>query len=113
MWLAENTGRKHWPSVHHRTNLSGYIFATKACIDNQKKTLLNQYLFHMPSQYVELQRTNSETSWRVWVPQHISTGFASWRRYCSNVAQRKSTKLCTVFGRLLVWYTIYTFSRAL
>jgi len=26
------------PSEHHRTNLSGYIFATKACINNRKKT---------------------------------------------------------------------------
>jgi len=35
--LTENTGRKKSPSGHHRTTLSGYIFATKACIDNQKK----------------------------------------------------------------------------
>jgi len=39
--IAENTGRKNdakkSPSVHHRTTLSGYIFATKACIDNPKK----------------------------------------------------------------------------
>jgi len=26
-----------------------------------------------------------------------STDFASWQRYCSDVAQRKPTKLCTVF----------------
>jgi len=26
------------PSVHHRTTLSCYILATKACIDNRKKT---------------------------------------------------------------------------
>ena len=25
-------------SRHHRTTLSGHIFATKACIDNRKKT---------------------------------------------------------------------------
>jgi len=30
--LAENTGRKKSPSVHHRTTLSGYIFATKAYV---------------------------------------------------------------------------------
>jgi len=29
--------RQKSPSGHHRTNLSGYIFATKARIDNQKK----------------------------------------------------------------------------
>jgi len=28
---------KKSPSVHHGTTLSGYIFATKARIDNQKK----------------------------------------------------------------------------
>jgi len=38
MWLAENTGRKKSPSGHHRTILSGYMFATRARIDNWKKT---------------------------------------------------------------------------
>jgi len=38
---AGNTGRKNSPSGHHRTTLSGYIFATKAHIDNQKKNLLS------------------------------------------------------------------------
>jgi len=28
---------KKSPSGHHRTNLSGYIFATKTHIDNRKK----------------------------------------------------------------------------
>jgi len=40
--LAENTGRKKsrqkLPSGHHRTTLSGYIFAIKAHMDNRKKT---------------------------------------------------------------------------
>jgi len=30
---------KKSPSAHHRTTLSGYIFATKAHIDNRKKVL--------------------------------------------------------------------------
>jgi len=30
--------RKKSPSVHHRTTLLSYFFATKACIDNCKKT---------------------------------------------------------------------------
>ena len=29
------------PSGHHRTTLSGYIFANKPCIDNRKKNLLS------------------------------------------------------------------------
>jgi len=32
---------KKSPSAHHRTTLSGYIFATKACINNRKKNLLS------------------------------------------------------------------------
>jgi len=43
--LADNTGRqndvKKSPPGHHPTNLSGYIFATKARIDNRRKTLLS------------------------------------------------------------------------
>jgi len=33
--------RQKSPPGHHRTTLSGYIFATKACIDNRKKNLLS------------------------------------------------------------------------
>ena len=33
--------RQRAPSRHHSTTVSGYIFATKACIDNRKKNLLS------------------------------------------------------------------------
>jgi len=33
--------RQKSPSAHHRATLSGYIFATKARIDNRKKNLLS------------------------------------------------------------------------
>ena len=33
----------------------------------------------------------------------------AWLRYCTDVAQRRSTKLCKTFGNLLGWYTIYAF----
>jgi len=45
---------KNLPSGHHRTILSGYIFATKARIDNRKKIVKQQYLLHMFPQYGEL-----------------------------------------------------------
>jgi len=45
--------RKKWPSAHHYTTLSGYISTTKACIDNWKKVVKQQYLPHMSSQYGE------------------------------------------------------------
>jgi len=44
-----------WAQLH---NWSGYIFATKAHIDNRKKIVKQQYLFHMSSQYGELRLTN-------------------------------------------------------
>ena len=33
--------RQKSPSGHHRPTLSGYMFASKACIDNRKKNLLS------------------------------------------------------------------------
>jgi len=52
-------GRQKSPSGHHRTILSGYIFATKAHIDNRKKKLVKQqYDLHMSPQYGELQSTS-------------------------------------------------------
>ena len=59
--LAANAGpksRQKSPSGHHPTTLSGYIFATKTCIDNRKKVVKQQYLFHMSSQYGERQPTS-------------------------------------------------------
>ena len=63
-WVADNTGckkiAKNSPSGHHRTTLSGYICATKARIDNQKKKLVKQqYLPNMSLQYGELRPTSS------------------------------------------------------
>ena len=40
--------RKKSPSGHNPTNLSGYIFATKACIDNRKNFLNSNTLFTCP-----------------------------------------------------------------
>jgi len=101
------------PSAEHRTTLSGCIFVTKACIDNQKKNLLNSNIScTCPHNMVNFRLLTAEIGWSVWVPQHISTGFASWLRCCTDVAQPNFTK-CTIFGRLLGWYTIYTFLWAL
>jgi len=38
---------------------------------------------------------------------------ASWLCYCSDTTRWRTTKLCTMFGRLLGWYTTYTFLGAL
>jgi len=61
--LAENTDAtiaKNSPSGYHHTTLSGYIFTTKAHIDNRKKKYVKQqYLPHMSLQYGELWPTSS------------------------------------------------------
>ena len=57
--LTGNTGskrRQKSPSRHHRTILSGYIFATKARIDNRFKH--NYVLHQMSRQYGELRPTS-------------------------------------------------------
>jgi len=60
--LAKNTGCKNYtkklPSAHHCIDLSGYIFATKACTNNREKTIEQQYLRHMSSQYGDRRSTN-------------------------------------------------------
>jgi len=58
MRLTENAGCKKSPSAHHRPTLSGYIFATKARIDNLKKLVKQQYLLQMSPQYSELRLTS-------------------------------------------------------
>ena len=70
-WLAANTGRKKSrqksPSGHHHTTLSGYIFATKACIDNRKKNLLSSNISSRCSHnMVNFGPLAAEICWRVW-----------------------------------------------
>jgi len=107
---------KKSPSGHHPTTLSGYIFATKARIDSQKTVVKQQYLLHTSSQYGKLRPTNG---WdRFGSLGHPSSKFQRLSRlgvvtYCSDVAQRRPTKRCTMFGRLLGCYTLYAFSEAL
>jgi len=39
--MQDTKSRQKSSSGHHPTTMSGYIFATKACIDNRKKNLLS------------------------------------------------------------------------
>jgi len=49
--MQDPKNRQKPPSEHYCTTFSGYIFATKARIDNRKK---QQCLSHTPSEYGEL-----------------------------------------------------------
>jgi len=97
---------KRSPYGHHCTTLSGCIFATRACIDNRKKLV-------MISSTCPTIWCNGWDRFGSLGNQQISTGFASCLCYCSDVAHRRPTKLCTMFGRLLGSYTIYTVLAAL
>ena len=67
---------KNSPSAHHRTTLSGCIFATKACIDNRKKKLAKQqYLLHMCSYIVNFGPLTAEISSGVWGTPANFNGF--------------------------------------
>ena len=100
---------KKSPSAYHRTTLSGNIFATEACIDSRKKLVKQRYCLHMSSQYGNFGPLTTEFGWRVWGTPANFNGFRVWLYYCSDVTQRRPTKLYTMFGRLLGWYTMYTF----
>jgi len=106
-----NTGRRNYaksPSAHHRTALSRYNSQLRH-ISTMGKRLVKQQYLHTCSQFGELRLTNGRDRLvSLGHPmQQISTGFASRRRYCSDVAQRRSTKLCTMFGRLVAVHYIH------
>jgi len=84
--LAENTGRKSHqksPSGHHRTTLSGYIFGTKA--RQSEKKLLNSNVSLRVHNMANFGVLAAEICCEFEAPVQISTGFASWQRYCTAV----------------------------
>jgi len=65
--LAENTGCKKSPSGYHCTTLSGYIFATKARIDNRKINVLSSNISSTcPHNMVNFGLLAAETVSLVW-----------------------------------------------
>jgi len=58
--------RKKSPSGHHRTTLSGYIFATKACIDNRKNLLNSNTSSTCPDNMVNFGPLAAEITLPVW-----------------------------------------------
>jgi len=105
---------KNSPSGHHGTSLSGCTFATKARIDNRKKLLKCNTFSTCPHNMANFGLLTAEIGSEVWnIPSKFQRGFASWLRYCSDATHRRPTKLCTMFDRLLGWYTVYTLFAAL
>ena len=63
------------PSAHHRTTLSGYIFATKARIDNWKNLLSSNISRTCPHNMVNFGPLAAEIGWRVWGTPANFNGF--------------------------------------
>jgi len=66
---------KKSPSGHHPTALSGYIFATKACIDNRKNLLSSCISSTCPHNTVNFVPLAAEICWRVWGTPANFNGF--------------------------------------
>jgi len=62
------------PSAHHRTTLSGYIFATKAHIDN-RKNVKQQYLLQMSHNMVNFGSLAADIGPVVWGTPSNFSGF--------------------------------------
>ena len=100
--------RQSSPCAHHHKTLSGYIFATKARIDNRKKNLLSTNVSSTrPHNMVNFGPLVAEIE----APLQISMGFASWQHYCmasssgrqpNFVAMNRGRHLCSV-GRPSRW----------
>jgi len=71
---------KNSPSRHCRTTLSGYVFATKARIDNRKKNLNSNTSSTCPHNMVNFGPLAAEIGSVVWgIPANFN-GFVSWQR---------------------------------
>jgi len=91
---------KNAPSGHHRTTLSGYIFATQACIDNRKKNLLNSNICSTrPDNTVNFGPLAAEIHWRVWGSPVNFNGFCVLVALLDGTLVVGVSKLCGVEQR--------------
>jgi len=75
-------------SAHHHMTLSGYIFATKARIENREslKNLLSSNI-SCPHNMVNFGLLAAEIDPVVWGTPTNFNGFHIWQRYCTAVKQ--------------------------
>jgi len=64
--MQDAKSRQKSPSEHHRTTLTGYIFATKARIDNKKKVLSSSISSICPHNMVNFGPLTAEIGPVVW-----------------------------------------------
>ena len=114
--LARNTGCKNDAKKCHLRTIAQLrkVTASQLSHGRSEKNLLNSNIFSTcPHNTVSFDPPAADISWRVW---GAPTNFNCFRVLASLLQRHRSTestKLCTMFGCLLGWYTIYTFSWAL
>jgi len=93
---------KNSQSDHHRTTLSGYTFATEACIDNRKKKFYSNISSTCSHNMVNFGPLAPEIGLPVWGTPANSNGF---RVLASLLDRRRSTGGQPNFARCLdvVW----------
>jgi len=105
MRLARNARRTKSSKFRHLgTTLSGYVFTTKARINNRKKNLLNS---NISSTCPHNMANFGTVTAQIDLPVSGTPPNFNGLRVLASLLQRRTTKLCTIFGRLLGWYTIY------
>jgi len=82
--------RKKSPSAHHRTTLSGYIFASQAYIDNRKKIVKHIICSTCPRNMVNFDPLTAEMGW--WVCS-TPANFYTFRIFASLLHRRHSTEV--------------------
>jgi len=91
---------KKSPSAHHRTTLSGYVFATKARIDNRKKNFLNSSISPIrPHNMVNFGLLTAEIGSGVWGTPANFNGFLVLAALLHSTLYWASAKLCGVEQR--------------
>ena len=92
------------PFWHHRTILSGYIFETKAYIDNRKNLLNTNTSSTCPDNMVNFGLLTAEICWRIWGTPANFNGFRVTARHSSS--GRKPN-----FAALNRWRHLYSAGR--
>ena len=85
--LAGNAGSKKSPKIRHLGTIAQLCRAISSQLKHVStigKNLLNSNISPTcPHNMVNFGPPAAKICWRVWGPLHISTGFASWQRYCT------------------------------
>jgi len=109
--LVKNTGRKNDAKNRHLSTIAQLCWAISSQarhVSTNEKNMLNSNISTTyPHNMANIGPLAAEIVSTVWSTPAYFNGFRVLLRYCTDVAERRSTKLCTVFGRLLGCYIIY------